>query len=87
MITSGYEVEWIIEWPIDEHGDANPDKAVYSYRDFSTLKAARKFAREVAAPACKAGDVMIHAFHSERYEPELPATYREYDGQPEFVSV
>jgi hypothetical protein len=31
------------------------------------------------------GHIRVTQFHSKRYEPHLPAVYREYDGDSEFI--
>lgn len=83
-LKEGWEVEYCDNLPRDEHGDADIDRATYVVRDFATKRAALRYAKKVL-PLSAFGSVRVTQFYSERYEPELPATFREYLGESIFI--
>jgi len=88
MLSEGWEVEWCVKQGVTDLGngefEANPDKDENTFADFATHAEAIKCAKRVLR-FDQYGSVRITKFHSERYEPDCPATFREYDGHSEFV--
>ena len=83
MCRTLYEVDWVEDMPLDELGDADLDAAVHRQRYFTTIDAARRFAKEVY-PSDWFGAVAITECHFELYEPGLPGKYLVYDTDPEY---
>ena len=79
-LSEGWEVEWCTELPcVEGTNDADIDRAKYQRADYPTKSEAMKVAKRVLR-FDQFGSVRVTQFHSERYEPDCPATYREYDG-------
>ena len=77
-----FQVEWAESVPVDESGDAVLDCAEYRQKYFTSHKTAWAFAKKVY-PKDWFGSVCIAECHEEPYEPGLPGTYLEYDGDAE----
>lgn len=83
-LSQGWEVEWCTSIPVDERGESEHDNATFSFRDFATEAEAMAFARTVL-PQDQYGSVRVTPFHMERYESNLPGTFREYDSDCIYV--
>ena len=79
-----FEVEWCTELPTDENGDRDIDNATMCVKHFTTLDAARAWAKRVA-PVDEFGSVRITPFVRVPYEPGFPGTYLEYSETLEYV--
>lgn len=82
---SGWEVEWCNYIERDEDG-IDPDSARYCTKDFDTKERAVAYAEKML-PYDQFGSVRVTPFHSEQYEPGVPAYYREHDGDSEYVEA
>ncbi len=85
-LSEGWEVEWCYHLEGDPYNGVDPDSAKYQYQDFRTKEQALAFAKKVL-PKDKWGSVRVSNFHSEFYEPDCPATFREYYGDSILVEA
>jgi len=46
-----FQVDYIVETPLNEYGECDPDDAVHRYKSFTTLEAARAWCKENFAKA------------------------------------
>ncbi len=84
MSSELFEVEWTSDCPEDECGDLSLDEAVTHQKYFKDKRSAIGFAKRVL-PDDFFGAVKLTPCHLEPYEPGLPGSFVEYDGDPEFV--
>lgn len=77
----GWEVEWISDLPMARDGEADWDRATYSYRDFPEEATAVAFAKQIAPKSCL-GVAHVRDFTTDRYnQRDYGQVHAEYDGE------
>jgi hypothetical protein len=77
----GYEVEWIIDLPQDEHGDTDFDAATYRDCILKTHEAALAHAKKVFPTAVSGYVVITPVEFSDIYEWEHHGPVEYYEGE------
>ncbi len=83
-LKKGWEVEWCIELPETEWGDADIDAAKYKRRDFEKKDDALAFAKTVLSQD-QFGSVRVTPFEWEPLENEPWVSSFEFTGDPIYV--
>ena len=78
-----WQIEWITDVPVDEHGDLLVDDATFRQSYFWTREEAMAEARVVLKDDLF-GSVAVTPCHLKLYESGMEGFYVEYDGDPEY---